>query len=216
MDNSIIRTLQWIPESLNVEMFHQWLFLHLDRALETASKGSDYLNTCDPNIHFTYVISQELVHFLDITVLIQGQKLITDLYCKPTDSCNYLHICPDVRTVYHTASSCSQCQDFDKYRKEMAVLFHRQGVPYWPPGTELFDSQRNTPVFVMVYILCGKTYQARNKRAVIWVMIHVACLYVEFDVGYMVCKQNKSDGTAPALCPFTYMYVFAIYTRFLL
>ena len=41
-----------------------------------------YLNTCDPNIKFTFETSQHSVHFLDTTVSLENNELKMDLYCK--------------------------------------------------------------------------------------------------------------------------------------
>ena len=49
-----------------------------------------YLNSCDPNISFTFEKSQQSVHFLDTVVSVTNSELTTDLCSKPTDSHTYL------------------------------------------------------------------------------------------------------------------------------
>ena len=48
------------------------------------------LNECHPTIKFTYEYSREKINFLDVQIIKQGQKLVTDLYIKPTDTHQYL------------------------------------------------------------------------------------------------------------------------------
>ena len=43
--------------------------------------------------------------------------------------------------------------------------------------------------------------------------IHVACFYVELDVGYTVGKQFKPAGIAPALCLFTLFAIYTVYSQ---
>ena len=50
----------------------------------------EHLNTCHANIKFTAEYSKEKVNFLDTTVLIKDDTLITDLYTKETDTHSYL------------------------------------------------------------------------------------------------------------------------------
>ena len=48
------------------------------------------LNSCSANLKFTFEVSKNKVSFLDTWVKIEDNKLITNLFCKPTDSHNYL------------------------------------------------------------------------------------------------------------------------------
>ena len=49
-----------------------------------------YLNSCNPNITFTFEKSHYSVHILNTTMLLENNELKTDLYSKSTDSHNYL------------------------------------------------------------------------------------------------------------------------------
>ena len=57
---------------------------------ETLKEFLDYLNSCHPSIKFTAEYSVEKVNFLDVQVIKDNKKLITDLYVKPTDTHQYL------------------------------------------------------------------------------------------------------------------------------
>ena len=48
------------------------------------------LNSCHPTIKFTALYSLDKVKFLDVEVIRSGNKLLTDLYIKPTDTHQYL------------------------------------------------------------------------------------------------------------------------------
>ena len=50
-----------------------------------------HMNSYHPNIRFTYEKSQDKINFLDMTVYKTNGRLLTDLYCKPTDGHQYLH-----------------------------------------------------------------------------------------------------------------------------
>ena len=49
------------------------------------------INSLHPTIKFTMDYSTTEINFLGVTVTKVGNKLETDLYCKPTDTHQYLH-----------------------------------------------------------------------------------------------------------------------------
>ena len=51
----------------------------------------EYVNNFHQAIKFTSASSREEVSFLDVRVIRKGCTLETDLYCKPTDTHQYLH-----------------------------------------------------------------------------------------------------------------------------
>ena len=53
-------------------------------------KFTTHMNSASPHITFTTEKSYNEISFLDSLVKIQGNKIITTLYTKPTDSHNYL------------------------------------------------------------------------------------------------------------------------------
>ena len=69
------------------------------------------LNSCHPTIKFTADYSLDKVHFLDLEVIWSGNKLLTDLYIKPTDTHEYLEL--SSFHVYHSKKSiCSENRFF--------------------------------------------------------------------------------------------------------
>ena len=50
------------------------------------------LNNFHPNLKFTRQRSREEINFLDVTVRVNHVEFITNLYCKPTDGHQYLHV----------------------------------------------------------------------------------------------------------------------------
>ena len=58
---------------------------------ESLGKFLEDLDKFDPNLKFTYEKSKELSNFIDVVLKIKEGRIITDPYCKPTDSRQYLH-----------------------------------------------------------------------------------------------------------------------------
>lgn len=50
-----------------------------------------FLNTNDEHLRFTVNYDDSCVSFLDIRIIRNGNKIITDLYRKPTDRNTLLH-----------------------------------------------------------------------------------------------------------------------------
>ena len=102
-------------------------------------KFLNHLNSCHPTIKFTMEASNTKVNFLDTTVYKENNQLFTDLYCKPTDSHNYL--------LYSSAHPqkcknsipygqflrirriCTKLEDFDKHVIEFGKHFIRRDYP---------------------------------------------------------------------------------------
>ena len=75
----------------------QW-FRYLDDIFciwnQSSQKLNDFfncINSLHTTIKFTMDYSTIEINFLDVTVTKLGNKLETDLYCKPTDTHQYLH-----------------------------------------------------------------------------------------------------------------------------
>ena len=104
----------------------------LDRFLED-------LNNFHPNLKFTYEKSKDNINFLDVAIKIKEGKLITDLYCKPTDGHQYLHY--DSCHADHIKRSiifsqtlrlkriCSEKNDLNAHVEDLKKWFHRRGYP---------------------------------------------------------------------------------------
>eukprot|EP00061_Rhincodon_typus_P001150 g13876.t1 len=83
------------------------LFLHfIDDCIVAASCSHKELeqfihftNTFDPNLTFTWTISNTSLSFLDLSISISGNHLETDIHFMPTDSHSYLEY-----TSSHTPS----------------------------------------------------------------------------------------------------------------
>ena len=59
---------------------------------ENLNKLLKGLNEFHPNLKFTYEKCKEKINFLDLVIKRTDGKIVTDLYCKPTDGHQYLHI----------------------------------------------------------------------------------------------------------------------------
>ena len=97
----------------------------------------EYLNNCHPTIKFTYETSPKSINFLDINVIRVGNRLVSDLYVKPTDTHQYLHATSC--HVYHIKKSipysqtlrlnriCSEQSFFDKRCNELEKWLMARG-----------------------------------------------------------------------------------------
>jgi hypothetical protein len=74
---------------LNWKRFLDDCFLILPKEIDTSDFLNE-LNNLHQSIQFTYNESESAMAFLDILVLKSGNNICTDLYCKPTDTHNYL------------------------------------------------------------------------------------------------------------------------------
>ena len=99
-----------------------------------------HLNSCHNTIKFTAEHSTDKVNFLDTTIhLSQDGSLYTDLFCKPTDSHNYLR--HDSSHPKHCKTSlpysqllrvrriCTKIEDFDRNAFMLCEHFQRRGYP---------------------------------------------------------------------------------------
>jgi hypothetical protein len=116
------------------------IFLIWKHPQEDLEKFLDHLNSCHPTIKFTHEYSHTSVNFLDTTVSLESDgTLKTNLYCKPTDSHNYLHY--SSAHPKHCKTSlpysqflrvrriCSNISDYDKNACMLAQSFQKRGYP---------------------------------------------------------------------------------------
>ena len=116
-------------------------FLIWQHGLEELEKFVKHMNSCMESIKFTMEVSQDHVNFLDTKVKINpdNNTLETDLYCKPTDSHNYL--------LYNSAHPkkckqsipysqflrirriCTNTKDYDRHIVTLSSHFLRRGYP---------------------------------------------------------------------------------------
>ena len=98
-----------------------------------------YLNSRMPSIKFEAETSTTHVHFLDVTVQIQGDRVETTLYTKPTDSHNYINYeschprsCKQgipYGQFLRLRRICSKDLDFINQSKQLAFYFHKADYP---------------------------------------------------------------------------------------
>ena len=111
-----------------------------NHSLQSLNDFLEHLNTCHTTIKFTSEVSQDSVVFLDTTVLIDDtRKLYTDLYCKPTDSHNYLlyesyhprHLTKSLpySQLLRIRRICTKLSDFDKNAILIGKHFLQRNYP---------------------------------------------------------------------------------------
>eukprot|EP00061_Rhincodon_typus_P012842 g38838.t1 len=71
----------------------------------------NFTNAFHPNLKFTWTISNTSLSFLDLSVSISDDRLITNIYFKPTDSQSYLD---------YTSSHPPSCKNAVPYSKSSA------------------------------------------------------------------------------------------------
>ena len=89
-----------------------------------------HLNKCLPSINFTHEISPDQVPFLDTMANTREGKLITNLYCKPTDAHNYLHYSSAHPTSCKKAYHMGSFSDYAVYAHALPNLTTTQLT--WP------------------------------------------------------------------------------------
>ena len=86
-----------LNSTLRVHDIHQKMHLVLPIFLiwlhgrESLLEFLDYVNSYHELIKYTWRWSYEKLSYLDVMVMVQGNKISTDVYCKPTDTHQYLH-----------------------------------------------------------------------------------------------------------------------------
>ena len=105
----------------------------------------NYVNNFHPALQFTWEISETSVSFLDILISINGNRLVTSVFYKPTDSHSYLlysssHLNHTKRSIpfsqfLRLRRLCSEDEDFHTKSLEMRDFFVQRGYP-----TSLLDT----------------------------------------------------------------------------
>jgi hypothetical protein len=99
----------------------------------------DHLNNCHNSIKFTVEKSTSHVNFLDTVISLDNNRLISDLYTKPTDTHSYLRY----DSAHHPRCKqgipygqflrirriCHNDETYDQRAKEMTEHFIKQGYP---------------------------------------------------------------------------------------
>eukprot|EP00061_Rhincodon_typus_P002448 g17602.t1 len=103
------------------------LFLHyIDDCISAALCSHEELeqiinftNTFQPNLKFTWTITGTSLSFLDLSVSISDDRLITDIYFKPTDSHSYLD---------YTSSHPPSCKNAIPYSQFLHRICSQDGA----------------------------------------------------------------------------------------
>ena len=82
---------------------HWWSFYDLATWGKKLKQFLKILNSCHPTITFTAEYSLDKVNFLDVEVIRSGNKLLTDLYIKPTDTQPHLATYIILKNLFHIA-----------------------------------------------------------------------------------------------------------------
>eukprot|EP00061_Rhincodon_typus_P004948 g23791.t1 len=97
----------------------------------------DFASNFHPALTFNWTISDSSLPFLDISVSISGDRLVTNIHDKPTDSHSYLDYtsshptsCKDsipFSQFLHLCRICSDEANFDKGVSKMSTFFLNRG-----------------------------------------------------------------------------------------
>ena len=106
---------------------------------ETFDEFVEYLTSYHKTIKLTAEILEISVPFLDLNIHLDNDQIRTDLYCKPTDSHNYLHFNsshPEHNKLSLLYSQylrlkriCSRDEDFIKHSQMITFHFLWRGYP---------------------------------------------------------------------------------------
>ena len=128
------------------------IFLIWTHGMDNLQEFISHLNTCHPTIKFTSEISETHVPFLDILISKNQNHINTDLYCKPTDTHNYLLFTSCHPWTCKNAIPYSQflkirriCNDestFIKRAQQMAAHFFRRGYDHDNIHTSIIKAWR--------------------------------------------------------------------------
>ena len=91
------------------------------------SQKSDCINSLHPTIKFTMDYSTTEINFLGVTVTKVGNKLETDLYCKPNNMQQYLHAKLCHHNVYKRSIAYGQVVRFKRIysiEENFITVFH--------------------------------------------------------------------------------------------
>ena len=124
-------------EFLDKEPIKPWVWLrYIDDIFFVWTAGEKHLehflerlNSFHTNLKFTHEMSKNSVNFLDLVVSVEGNELVTNLYCKPTDCHQFLeyssaHPIHIKRSIVYSQGLrikrlCTKESDFQKHAREM-------------------------------------------------------------------------------------------------
>ena len=115
--------------------YHRWCWWH--HGEEKLKEFLDILNRYHPSVKFTSKYSREWIDFSDVEIIKEGNRLLTDVFVKFTDTHQYLHATSC--HVYHSQKSipysqalrfnriCSNNQFFDERCNDLEVWLKNRG-----------------------------------------------------------------------------------------
>ena len=99
----------------------------------------DHLNNCVPSIKFEANISDSVINFLDVKVLLENNTISTTLYTKETETLSYLvysscHPTFCKKSIPYSQflrfrRICSDLDDFVVQSEKLALSFHKGNYP---------------------------------------------------------------------------------------
>ena len=120
---------------------------------ESLEKFLEEINKFHPNLTFTYEKSKEKINLLDLVIKIKEGRIITDLYCKPTDDHQYLHY--DSRHTDHIKKLIIFSQilhdlnvhgeDLNVHVEDLKTWFRKRGYPDYLIKEQVEKALRLTP-----------------------------------------------------------------------
>ncbi len=115
------------------------IFIIWTESEEELQKFITHMNDCTTFFNFTSEVSPSTVTFLDTRITIEDNQLVTDLYCKPTDSHNFLYFssahpksCKEsipYSQFLRVRRICSKYDDFYKHCITLCAHFIRRRYP---------------------------------------------------------------------------------------
>ena len=113
------------------------IFMVWEHGEESLQEFIKYLNSQHSSIKFTFEYSSKSVNFLDVQVIRVKDKLVTDLYVKPTDTHQYLdasscHVFHSKRAIPYSQALrlnriCSEPSFFDQRCDQLALWLKKRG-----------------------------------------------------------------------------------------
>ena len=145
------------------------IFLLWEHGEESLKLFLEHINNLHPTIKFTADYSDKKVNFLDVEVSRNGDKLITDLYVKPTDTHQYLEATSCHPTHCKTSIPysqalrlnriCSENDLFDKRCNELESWLIKRGYNERLVRSKVLDARK----FDRSYLLHKEKHERKNK-----------------------------------------------------
>ena len=111
--------------------------------------------TLNSTLKFTYEKSKETINFLDVVIKIKEGRIITGLYCKPTnghqylyyDSCHADHIkrLIIVSETLRLKRICFEKNDLNVHVEDLKIWFRKRGYPDYLIKEQVERALRVTP-----------------------------------------------------------------------